>query len=282
MAMGSDGNAGDPAPQFFQDRGVSAAAPVSDDLGETQTATVPPGTRLLRKCDVVLHQPRYGLQANVSVGDGIATGQATTTVTLTLTPIDPTDALRVYAISQWVTAEGQPDPTTGTYVEPTYDEMVIGTVYALSEPDAAPYSDPDGTWEIYVAHNLFWNLSYAQPQFTPVATDIGDPLLVPLAGGAAQSIINEFTSLEADAMSEALSFIGQQSMQGTFWTATGGGSDSRFPAAAAPAAAGTTGLDKDGRLEAQRAQAQAAVAAEQLDPDFPYYSPSFNLNLLNP
>ena len=218
----------------------------------------------------------------MQTGDGLVTGQANTTVTLTLTPIDPTDALRVYAISQWVSPEGSPDPDTGDYTEPNFDEVVIATVYVLSPPDAAPYSSPDQSWQPYVQHFLFWNLSYAQPQFVPVTTAPGDPLLVPLAGGAGQAIINEFTSLADDALNQALEIVGAQSMQGSMWTATGGGSDARFPAVAATPARGSTGLDKDGLLQAQRAQQQAAILAETLDPVFPYDTPSFNLALLSP
>ena len=281
MALGVDGAAGDGVPQFFRDRGVNLAKP-ADPENPQDGGPAPAGNRLLRKCEVVLHQPRAALAVNVQTGDGLATGQATTTVTLILRPIDPGDALRVYGISQWAPAQGPQSGGAGDSVEPNYDEMVIGTVYLLSPPDAAPHSDPDPTWEPYVRHGLFWNLAYAQPAFRPVATEIGDPLLVPLAAGAGQAIINEFTSLIGDAANLALEFLTAQSMQGTFWAPTGGGSDAHFPEAPAAAAKGAAGLDKDGRLEAQRAQEQAAILSEQLDPSFPYAAPAFNLALLTP
>ena len=137
---------------------------------------------------------------------------------------------------------------------------MIGTVYMLSPPDAPPYSAPDQTWQPYVQHFLFWNLAYAQPKFAPVATEIGNPLLVPLAAGAGQAIINEFTSLNDDALNEALEFLSAQSMQGSFWAATGGGSDSRFPQTPETAGAGS---DRAGQ---GWAAAGAAGAAAGLHP----------------
>ena len=78
MALGVDGVAGEAVPQFFQDRGVHLATAVDVDDPESAIAPVnpPAGNRLLRKCDVVLHQPRAGLVSNVQIGDGLATGQA--------------------------------------------------------------------------------------------------------------------------------------------------------------------------------------------------------------
>ena len=76
--------------------------------------------------------------------------------------------------------------------------------------------------------------------------------------------------------------LAASSLQGTFYTPTGGGSKSQFPAAPAPSATGETGLDKSGTNAAQALAAALAIANETLDPPFPYTAQPFFPALLQP
>jgi hypothetical protein len=288
-AIGFDSAEGLVPPAFFAARGVQnpPPQPSEDDLlaGATPNLDQPPlpGNRLLRACDIVLHQPRSALSSNVTLQPavGLATGLSAVVQTLTLIPADPTDRLKVYTATQIQNlSQAAIDPTTGDYTEPNFDEVLVATVYLLSPPNTAPYSSPDGTWTPYVAHNLFWNLNYGQPQFQlpPVDSEIG----IPVFDSAGAIVINSLTSQINDAMNNALNIIVAASMAGSFWTPTAGGSSATFPSVTtSPAgAASGAGLDKNGIALAQRQQAALAQVSAQLDPPFPYNSPIFNLALL--
>ena len=284
--IGWDGP-GETVPGFFRNLGVSKAPTIdfSDpEAGATAMMAAPPvGNRLLRACDLVLHQPRVALTSQISIEPGLLTGMSNVTQTLSLRQASPGDALQILSLSKWdsMAAFNQGiDPLAGDYEEATWDEVLVATVYMLSAPGVAPMTQPDGTWQPYVAHKLFWNLNYGQPPFRVVNPQPELGFISPLAGGAAQLVMNVFTSTINDATSNALNVLQASSMKGSFWAATGGGSGSDFPVAAAAPAVGATGLDKDGRLQATRQAAANAVKAAKLDPVFPYNAPAFPLSLL--
>jgi hypothetical protein len=231
----------------------------------------------------VLHQPRPALTSQITLEPGIATGISNVTQTLGLRSAAPGDRLKVYASSQYealAAIRTGIDPLLGDYEEPTFDELLIATVYLLSPPNKPLRSAPDATWIPYVRHGLFWNLNYATPPFriAGVGNAVGD-LLAPvkfLGGGAAAIVISFLTASINDAYNQALNILTAHSMAGSFWTATGGGSSSEFPeVVAGDDDAGSTGLDKDGRLQAKRNAAAKALKSARLDPAFPYRAMPF-------
>ena len=280
-ALGYDGLPGFPVPQFFLDRGAAEAPRVSVDAAggiTTEIADAPRNLRLLRACDVWVHQPRLALTSTITQEPGPLTGISNVTQTLGVRSAVAGDALRVLS-GTFARTPIAIDPTQSDYEEQAWDELLIGTVFLLSPPQTAPGSAPDGTWQPFVRHALFWNLCWVPGEFRPLAGDPGTPYIPPLAGGAAQLIINFLTASLNDLTNQALNIVTAHSLAGTFYTATGGGSASAFPPA--PAVPPRTGLDKAARLSAARTAAARKRSAARLDPPFPYPAVPFDPALLH-
>ncbi|MEZ0256664.1 MAG: hypothetical protein ACAI37_15370 [Chthoniobacter sp.] len=285
--IGFDGDPSLPVPQFFLDLGVAKAPrqPSPEDLleglAEPVDPTPPTDLRLLRACDLWLHQPRLALTSDVSLQPGPATGISNVTQTLGVRSPAASDVLRIFqgTFTPFIPFSAGIDPLAGDYEEPTYDELLISTVYLLSPPNTPLGSMPDPTWQPYVRHNLFWNLQWAQPVFRQVTEDPGTPFIPPLAGGAAQLVINFLTASLNDTTQQALNILSAHSLAGNFWTPTGGGRDATF---AAPAAAQKvkTGPDLKANQAAKIAASQAAKRIAQLDPDFPYTAQPFPISFI--
>ncbi|MDR3405600.1 MAG: hypothetical protein P4L99_24100 [Chthoniobacter sp.] len=291
--IGFDGDPSNSVPQFFIDLGAAAAPKQSSgDLlndgdalqnGILGAAPTPPANlRLLRACDFWVHQPRLALTSEVTLEPGIATGVSNVTQTLSVASAAASDVLRVFqgTFTPLTPFTAGIDPLQGDYEEPTFDELLISTVYLLSPPNTPIGSTPDATWTPYVRHNLFWNLYWAQPAFRILPADPGVPLIPPLAGGAAQLVINFLTASINDATQQALNILRGHSLAGTFWTPTGGGKDATF-AALATAQAVKQGPDRTANAAARLAADQAAKRAAQLDPDFPFNAQPFPTSFLS-
>lgn len=281
--VGFDGAAQFPVPQFFRNRGV-ASAPESASIdnilaGNTGGEAPPEGLRLLRACDLWVHQPRLALTSEITTGPGPVTGISNVTQTIGLRSATAGDALRVLVGNfSPATAAAGIDPLAGVYEEPNFDEIRIATVYLLSPPNTPSHSEPDGTWQPFVAHNLFWNLQHVVPWFRAYGGDPSVPFLPPLAFGVAQLVVNYLVASVNDILRDALNLVTANSMAGTFYTATGGGHSAKMPTA--PATAETGGLNKSARLQNQRLAAARAKLAARLEPEFPYQAEPFDTALL--
>lgn len=286
--LGFDGDAA--VPEFFALRGVQPPPPsqAAQLLGGGPiniSKTLPrAGMRLLRACDIVLHQPRMALTSHVTIEPGIVTGISNVTQTLSLRSQAPEDRLKIFATSRHDPADPLQagiNPLGNDYEEPTWDELLVATVYVLSPPGTPVGSEPDADWVPYIRHHQFWNLSHAQPRLRALVTDPSIPYIPPLAGGAAQLVVNFLTASLNDATQRMLNILTAHSMAGRFWTPTGGGSTSEFPREEAQPPSGNGGLDKDGRLQAQRAARAKASRMTHLDPEFPYRAEPFDPTLLD-
>jgi len=129
-------------------------------------------------------------------------------------------------------------------------------------------------------------LNYAQPPFVIQPDDTNDALgsltaVASLLGAGSGSIaINFLAASINDGFQNALNILQAHSMAGSFWVPTGGGSTSVFPPAPPTPVQGATGLDKDGRLVAQRTAALTAKLNTPLDEPFPFEAIAFNTALL--
>jgi hypothetical protein len=287
-ALGFDGSGNYPVPDFFLQLGAAAAPaqPSAQDIENGADLNLPPppeGLRLLRACDLWVHQPRLALSSDITVNpSGVVTGQSLVAQTLTVQAPAPGDVLEVLQ-GTYVPDTQTPNALSGDYTEPNFDEIALSTVFLLSAPNTPPGSAIDGSWTPYVRHNLFWNLSWAQPTFAfqPPQADIGLEALSFLGAGSAATVINGMAASLNDATNAAINIIDGNSLAGSFWTPTGGGSDARvtlLSTTIAPVQGPNIYLNLANQLAAQRA-AQLAV---QLDPDFPYTGLPFPLSLALP
>ena len=280
-------------PQFFLDRGVnrpSAAIRAASDGGQISGNDVmpPKGNRLLRACDIIVHQPRVGLTSQMTYGEPLATGDSVAQQILTVVPPADKDFLKINIGTFDQALQNGMNYSGGTsllnnYEEKTWDEILVSTVYVMSPPDAALDSEPDETWQAFVRHGLFWNLSWAQPDFHPPISTSPFGALVAIAahlGSGAGSFAVNYIAASIDDMNQAaVNLLTASSMAGSFWTSTGGGTTSAYPAV--PAAKVSPGLDKAATAAAKARAAAAAKRRQQLDPDFPYEGIKFNRSLLN-
>ncbi len=286
--IGFDGQPQLPVPSFFLDRNVAPAPPQPDALALLQDGGAsldlnpppPPGLRLLRACSLILHQPRAALTSEITLQPGLVTGISNVTQTLGVRFPPSSDVLRV-TTGYFNPVYSPLDVLEGIYEEPTWDELAIATVYLLSPPHTPPGTVADGTWQVFVRHALFWNLHYHTPNFRPAVNNTSVPFIPPLAGGAAQPVINLLTASLNDLTNQALNIVTAHSLAGSFWTATGGGHESVFPDPVPTSAAGKTGLDKDGRIARGTLLAAARKRARRLDPPFPFRGERFPTHLLN-
>ena len=273
---------GGPIPGFFRHRGVQLHPPLDENnIAGSILAQPKSGNRLLRACDIVLRQPRVALTSQIKIdpATGLLIGKSIVTQTLGVRGPNADDRLHLYPTALFFVPTTV-DPLEGDYEEATWDDVLISTVYLLSPPDAPLYSTPDASWQPYVQHNLFWNLTYAQPRLRLLFGGEDPQLLVPFAGGAAQIIVNYLVASLNDAFHQAFNLLTGSSLSGSFWAATGGGTESAFPIPPAVPPEDLGGLDKSSRLQAQRNAAARALRAEKLDPDFPFYARDFPFGLL--
>lgn len=278
--IGFDGDPNKEVPQFFLDRGA-AAVPKSTAGQDAGAASPPPGLRLLRACDLWLHMPRVALTSDVSVEDGTVTGQANVRQTLSVLSPSAGDVLRVLQGAYQPVSQEQVDALAGEYTEINFDEILISTVYLLSPPNTPIGSDPDGSWQPFVTHNLFWNLSWAQPQFRILPEDELAGMLPVLAGGVAQHVINFLSASLNDAAREAQLRIAANSLAGKFWVPTGGGHIGALPVVPAAVPTTASGPDRKKNAAAREAALRAQRQAAQLDPDFPYTALPFPTSFLS-
>jgi len=289
-AIGWDGSAA--VPLFFQDRGVNKPKSSTIQQGEVIKIVAgnlapPPGNRLLRACDIFLHQPRTALTSSLSTTtSGMATGMTLVTQTLSFRPAAPNEMLKIQTGTFSAFQQNSLNFTAATnamasnYEEKNWDELLVSTVYLMSPPNTPPGSQPDSTWQAFAKHNLFWNIYWAQPAVQPFFnTDIFRSitgLVSVLGAGAGTTAVNSITASINDATQGALNLLQAQSLAGTFWTPTGGGTTSTYPATVAAPAKPT--LDKAADAVA-KARAKAKLISS-LDPAFPYEGQKFNLSLL--
>lgn len=282
-ALGFDGSG--PVPDFFRERGVVDARVVNEETVREGTAFGPPprGLRLLRACDLILHQPRAALTSRTVISpEAVLTGVTSVSQTLSLRSPSAADALRVYAGTFRAIDADPIDPQIflGDYEENPWDELLIATAFLLSPTNTPAGSAPDGTWTRFVRHGLFWNLLYETPQLVPLSSDPVVPFIPPLVGGLAVLGFNLFFAAINDFTQAALNIVSAHSMRGVFWTPTGGGHNSSFPDEPLPVPSGSTGLDKGGRLQAEARAAIARTRAQRLDPPFPFHAAPFDTSLL--
>lgn len=215
--------AGEGYPPFFATLGVRPAATGGKAGGAVKHD--PSRTRELRAMDLVLIQPRLGSRLDYVAGNPIATvsTEQISTAFLSDYVTQQNGRARVRATAKY-TAPGDPDIEAifGILLDagdPQFDELFMSTVWMVSPPDAGSEAVPDGTWEPYVQHRVFWNLHHA-PRNIPHGVG-EDPLvfIVPLALGTAQGVVNGIISVLNGMLDEALAFLNQSGdTRGQFWT----------------------------------------------------------------
>jgi hypothetical protein len=274
------GKEGAPIPAYFARR-INWIATAGREAKASAEVWAASGRRLFSS-DIVLHQPRTALTSKFDFPVDLVMGSSIVTQTLSMREAADNDRLKLVSMSEYRPPESysRDERLLGVYEEPTWDELLVARVFLLSPPNAE--GAPDGSWIPFVQHYLFWNLSWFQPLLRKLPTDGADvKLIVPMAFGLGQLVINSILAPINDMVDQSLNLLSAHSLAGKFWTATGGGSDSAFPAAVASKPVDKFGLSKDLRAKAARVAAlNEGVLTDSLDPAFPYRAKPFDLSLL--
>ena len=198
-------------PDFFKRLGVAdAQTNLLTDKAETQ--------RLLLACDIVLNQPRVSLTNTitlnsqtvlttlVSVNPGFLTPADREPTVVALPKFFPLEITTVFA-----------DIFFQRFVDSGLDQLHLSTVYLLSP--VLPLLDPTDLsgWQPYIKYNCHHNLVHATKQiekrqeFEPIR------LVVPLAAGLAQPIIDYILAENNFFAQAALDFYQQRKLDGKFY-----------------------------------------------------------------
>jgi hypothetical protein len=219
-----------PVPKFFVALGVQAGPAVDGgallEAAQSGGAVAVGGllgaatsTRLLRACDLVLHQPRPRTELDI-VTDGLG-GAAGTGAQFRVRYVGSVGRPFVRATSlyrQAVTGD-LVSLVQGTLTDAGEDTRLVATVFFLG-PEGVLNEEAvvDETWTPFVQHGLFWNLAWSSPGLVYVPDSPGLRFDLPLAGGVAQPVINQILSVVNDASSAAAQFLASRRGEGKFWT----------------------------------------------------------------
>jgi hypothetical protein len=197
-------------PDFFKRLGVADAnTNLLGQPAETQ--------RLLKACDVVLNQPRVGLTNNVSISAAIVD-----TTLVSINPgffVPPDREASVTSTPKFIALEPAlifADLLFERFIDTATDQLHLSTFYLLSPQ--LPLLDPSNleSWQPYIKYNCHHNLIHATQQIERRAEFVPLRLVVPLAAGLAQPIIDYILAENNFFAQAALDFYQQRKLNGKF------------------------------------------------------------------
>ena len=199
-------------PDFFKRMGVADANP--------KILEQPPTTqRLLRACDIVLHQPRTGL---INTSEISAASIDTTLVSINPSFVVPPDTEPyLAALSKYVPVVANPatfaDLVFQRFIDTPFDQIHLSTVYLLSPQ--LPLLDEENLegWQCYFKYNCHYNLVHATQQIERRQEFVPISLVVPLAGGLAQPVISYILAENNFFAQATLDFYQQRKLNGKFY-----------------------------------------------------------------
>jgi hypothetical protein len=211
-------------PEFFAARGVKEARKLNLQ-GESITQEISGllagdgEERLLRACELVLYLDRQATTTQWTTGAGIDGIVAQFTVT---TYERPGARERAYVRVQSTWAPPMPrtaqDLLRGDWESEPTDEYHIATVYLLSPAGAGPGEEPDGSWQPFIKHSMFWNIHYGTNRLAPPLGKVQLSLVTGLAGGVGDPVNQWLLSQINDANSAVSEFLGREMIAGRRWT----------------------------------------------------------------
>lgn len=104
---------------------------------------------------------------------------------------------------------------SGEYQDDGEDRQLVSTVYLLSPPDKLD-APPDGTWEAFVSHEIFWNLAHASRNLPPAQFK---PLRFAGTGlWMADMIVGQWLALQNDLEQRIFAAANASDNEGKFWS----------------------------------------------------------------
>ena len=173
-------------------------------------------TRSLCACDIILSTPRVATKVDLVITSPDAGSVVNGAVATWGDAEGAGTEFTVYSSPDWTPL---PEPTSldwllGTAVEPTVDEMKIGTLWLVSPPNFD--GDPDGTWIPYPQYIAFWNLGYSTMQSTTGVHYNNLTLGTGLA--LADMLAPMFLQSNNDAVNAISDFYNETTFKGQFYT----------------------------------------------------------------
>ncbi|MCP4444922.1 MAG: hypothetical protein GY872_07485 [Roseibacillus sp.] len=211
----------EPVPEFFKNLGVrdsKASLESSLQFGFVELVNEQEaGTRILRAFDTWIRTPRLQTSVDWQFGTVLEATLATFTINYKI-PTETQSLLMDGPEFVQVAVPSEIDLLSGLVEDKQHDETKLATVYFVSPPDADPKDELDETWQPYLAHDIFFNLSHRLKN-VPQPTDTEPNTLVTgLAGGIADPIIGGLLAQNNDLLSNAAQIYRLRSTGGAFWS----------------------------------------------------------------
>lgn len=213
----------EPVPPYFRKLGVREADAVTrSEFGLTTnldgTLEDRAQARLLRAVDILVEQPRPRVETVIETDAVNGNAQLVASIA---TPVGAAAAPRIRLRREAV----DPEPLPGTIqsllatgaVDDGLDRLRLATLYFLSPPGAVS-GNPDGSWQAIPANEEFWDLSHDLTRDIGVVPPFRLSLGVPLAGGLAQSLVNDLLETINAADAAAAAFLSRARIEGRFWS----------------------------------------------------------------
>ena len=225
VSTGADGGSAkltfEAVPLFFQVRGVGPPPKISGDLqdGISQEDQATPDSRLLRALDVVLYKDRPATASTFQQSDG--TDGTLFQYSVTAQVADNARRLAYLRTTPKYSPPPPDDPLArllGDWSDTPRDQMWMASVYLMSPEGAAYESAPDGTWQPFVHHRVFWNLHHGMNQLEPPLKNENLVLHTGLAAGVGDRINDFLLAQVNDANSALAQFVGRNTIAGRFWS----------------------------------------------------------------
>ena len=210
-------------PAFFKFLGVGPAPTIDPNTG----AIIQSGTeedrakqRQLRACDIVLYQDHPATTGSVAIN----TAAAGTTLQIDAVFTDGARLRKrpyLRQMSRYVPPAAAADALTAAlngWEDLPRSEVLVATIYFLSQPGISPLAELDGLWTPYVRHQLFYNLNHATNALPPKLKSEPLRLLLGLAGGVGDFITQALLAQVNDGNSVVSNYFTAQRVTGKFWS----------------------------------------------------------------
>lgn len=220
------------SPEFFKRMGVKDPKKPQIDLGGPAGVimTIPneeeesPDDRMLLRAVTFLTQARATPKLQTDIPANLMLANLVDyTVVWDTTALSSFGNRPRVTVAQELPVTKVPNPLdilAGSFADESFDHLQIATLYFVSPPGVTTGDKPDGSWEPYVKHEVFWNLNYAARNRPPINIPgfILDPATAFFVGRytfAPAATLGATNELVSRALAAAFN---EASNRGRFWT----------------------------------------------------------------
>lgn len=210
----------------LEEEGFAEFTGVNREFDAVRVNTLPDfsfGNRLIASCDIVLTVTRASVRSDFQQIEILGVPSAIVLQSIEIIPAQAGYGARLASVAKYLppTQPTVEDRISGSYVEPNFEQLLIGTIWLLS-PDPLVTENvqqsPDVRWSAYVENKIFWNVNFESENRIQAPVNENVLLITGLAGGLADPIFTAFLQPINDANARAAAALNNTSFKGHFWT----------------------------------------------------------------